>query len=37
MEEIDSLSGVLTMYWLLFFKTHKNLAYVRNHLVFRPS
>lgn len=37
MEEIDNQSGVLTGYWLLFFKTHKSLAYVRNHLVFRPS
>lgn len=37
MEEIDNQSGVLTVYWLLFFKTHKSLAYARNHLVFRPS
>lgn len=37
MEEIDNQSGVLIVYWLLFFKTHKSLACVRNHLVFRPS
>lgn len=37
MEEIDNQSRVLTMEWLLYFKTHKSLAYVRNHLVFRPS
>lgn len=37
MEEIDNQSGVLTVDWLLFFKAHKSLAYIRNHLVFRPS
>jgi len=31
--EIDNQSAVLTVCWLLFFKTLKSLAYERNHLV----
>lgn len=37
MEEIDNWSRILTMEWLLYFESHKSLAYARNHLVFRPS
>lgn len=37
MEETDNQSRVLTMCWLLFFKTCRSLACVRNHLAFGPG